>query len=126
MRKKVCKDFSLGFQLYEVTEQISGSYPRGGETLLELWRPPPQLVLGPCDFSRILENSRLVLRSAGLRNDVTFQKTCYILLGWSFFLLMKYLETQKKAPGITGDTTGVGALMGMLCSHCCWSYRNSC
>lgn len=39
---------------------------------------------------------------------------------------MKYLETQKKAPDITGDATGVGALVGMLCSHCCWSYRNIC
>ena len=39
---------------------------------------------------------------------------------------MKYLETQKKAPGVTGDAGGVGALLGMLRSHCRCSYRNSC
>ena len=40
---------------------------------------PPQLVLGPCDFSRILENSGLALRSAGLGSSLTFQKTYCIL-----------------------------------------------
>ena len=54
-----------------------------------------------------------------------FRKLSVFCWGRGVFYWLSYLGTLKKDPGITGGASGVGALVGMLCSPRHWSYRNS-